>query len=183
TCGAPTFASTLNSRFKRSTITSRCNSPIPAINVWPVSVFVSVVNVGSSSANLPSATPILSWSAFVLGSIATEITGSGNSIDSRITGCFSSQSVSPVAVSFNPTAAAITPQWTPAIASREFAYICRIRPTRSRLSLAVFNTYEPAFKTPEYTRKNVNLPTNGSDITFNANAENGSLSSAGRVVS
>src|SRR5699024_762656 len=40
---------------------------------------------------------------------------------------------------------------------------------------------EPAFKIPEYTRKNVNLPTNGSAITLNANAENGSLSSAGIV--
>ena len=42
-------------------------------------------NVGSSSASFAKAIPILSWSAFDLGSIATSITGSGNSIDSRIT--------------------------------------------------------------------------------------------------
>src|SRR5690625_7880028 len=66
-------------------MTSRWSSPIPEINVWPVSGFVSVVNVGSSSANLASACPIRSWSAFVLGSIATEITGAGKSIDSKIT--------------------------------------------------------------------------------------------------
>ena len=53
--------------------------------VSPVSGFVYVLNVGSSSASLASAIPILSLPAFVLGSIATEITGSGNTIDSRIT--------------------------------------------------------------------------------------------------
>ncbi len=30
--------------------------------------------------------PSLSWSAFVFGSILTSMTGSGNDIDSRITG-------------------------------------------------------------------------------------------------
>ena len=44
--------------------------------------------------------PILSWSAFVLGSIATEITGVGKLILSKIIGDFSSQRVSPVVVSF-----------------------------------------------------------------------------------
>ena len=38
------------------------------------------------------------------------ITGSGNSIDSRITGCCSSQIVSPVVVNLNPIAAAISPE-------------------------------------------------------------------------
>ena len=45
-----------------------------------------MVNVGSSSANLPKATPILSTSACVFGSTATPITGSGKVIDSKITG-------------------------------------------------------------------------------------------------
>ena len=48
--------------------------------------------------------------ALVLGSMATLITGSGNSICSRTMGCFSSQSVSPVAVSFSPTMAQISPE-------------------------------------------------------------------------
>ena len=40
--------------------------------------------------------PILSWSALVFGSTATEMTGSGKVICSRTIGYFSSQSVSPV---------------------------------------------------------------------------------------
>ncbi|MNP48730.1 hypothetical protein D3C76_1428670 [compost metagenome] len=58
------------------------------------------------------ATPILSWSALVFGSTAIEITGSGKFMDSRITGYFSSDRVSPVMVSFRPTAAAISPAYT-----------------------------------------------------------------------
>ena len=54
---------------------------------------------------LLSATPSFSWSAFVFGSIASEMTGSGNVIDSRTIGCFSSQIVSPVETLFRPTAA------------------------------------------------------------------------------
>src|SRR5699024_6607491 len=69
------------------------------------------------------------------------------------------------------------------ISSREFACICKIRPTRSRLSFTEFLTYEPESNVPEYTRKNVNLPTYGSDITLNASAENGSLSPALRITS
>ncbi len=38
--------------------------------VSPVSGFVDVLKVGSSSANLTKASPSLFWSAFVLGSIA-----------------------------------------------------------------------------------------------------------------
>ena len=53
--------------------------------------------------------PIFSWSALVLGSMAMEMTGSGKSIASRMIGLSSSQSVSPVVVSFRPTAAAISP--------------------------------------------------------------------------
>ena len=43
-----------------------------------------------------SAMPIFSWSALVLGSTATEITGTANVMDSSAIGCFSSQIVSPV---------------------------------------------------------------------------------------
>ena len=49
-------------------------------------------------------------------------------------------------------------------------------PTLSLTSFVEFNTYEPLDKCPEYTLKNVNLPTNGSVATLNANAENGSSS-------
>src|SRR6185437_2082599 len=74
------FASTLNSRCMRSTMISRCSSPMPEMIVWPVSASECTRKVGSSSASFWSAMPNLSWSALVLGSIATSITGAGNFI-------------------------------------------------------------------------------------------------------
>ena len=49
--------------------------------------------------------PSFSWSAFVFGSTATWMTGSGKVIDSRTIGACGSQSVSPVVVSFRPITA------------------------------------------------------------------------------
>ncbi len=57
---------------------------MPEISVWPVSSLVRTWKVGSSSARRPSATDIFSWSTFVLGSTATLMTGSGNTIVSRL---------------------------------------------------------------------------------------------------
>ena len=48
TCGLPTLAPTLNSRCMRSTMISRCNSPMPARMVCPVSGSVETWSVGSS---------------------------------------------------------------------------------------------------------------------------------------
>ena len=79
--------------------------------------------------------PILSWSPLVFGSMATEITGSGNSIRSRMTGLSSSQRVSPVVEARRPTAAAMSPAKTSLISSRLLACIWRRRPMRSFLSL------------------------------------------------
>ena len=45
----------------------------------------------------------MSWSAAVLGSIATELTGSGNVIGSRTIGCSGSANVSPVEAWLSPT--------------------------------------------------------------------------------
>ena len=53
--------------------------------------------------------PSFSWSDLVFGSIASEMTGSGKSIASRMTGVFSSHTVSPVETDFRPTAAAMSP--------------------------------------------------------------------------
>src|SRR3546814_10505268 len=53
--------------------------------------------------------PIFSWSALVLGSTLSSITGSGNSIRSRMIGCCGSHSVSPVVVSLRPAIATISP--------------------------------------------------------------------------
>ena len=100
TCGLPTFASTLNSRRRRSRMISRCSSPMPAMIVCCVSSSVRIRNVGSSCARRVSAVAEL-----ILVGLASsarspdEITGSGNAIDSSAIGDFSSHSVSPVRVS------------------------------------------------------------------------------------
>ena len=82
---------------------------MPAMRVSPDSGLVLTRKVGSSSDRRWSATASLSWSALVLGSTLTSMTGSGKVIDSRITGCSGSVSVSPVKVSLRPTAAAMSP--------------------------------------------------------------------------
>ncbi len=88
---------------------SRWSSPIPSMIVWPVSSSVCTLKVGSSSDSLCRAMPSFSWSALVFGSIATEMTGSGNVIASSRIGADSSHSVSPVVVDFSPTAATMSP--------------------------------------------------------------------------
>ena len=122
---------------------------MPRMIVWPVSLSVCTLKVGSSCMSLPSAMPIFSWSALVLGSIATAITGSGKFIASRMTGLSSSQIVSPVWTFFRPTAAAMSPAQTSLISSRLLACILRSRPMRSRLSLVELKTPEPASRWPE----------------------------------
>ena len=57
---------------------------------------------GPRSRARASAPPSFSWSAFVFGSIAIEMTGSRNCMRSRTIGWSSSQSVSPVVVSRRP---------------------------------------------------------------------------------
>ena len=128
---------------------SRCSSPIPAMSVCPVSSSEDTRKVGSSSASRCSAPLSLSWSAFVFGSIATEMTGSGNDIDSSTIGSDSTAKVSPVVVNLRPTAAAISPAPISSRSSRWFACICRMRPIRSVLPVAVFRTRPPAFTWPE----------------------------------
>ena len=60
---------------------------MPAMIVWPVSSSVRTWKVGSSSARRWIAVPSFSWSPLDFGSMATEMTGAGKFIDSRITGC------------------------------------------------------------------------------------------------
>ncbi len=125
--------------------------------------------------------PIFSWSALVFGSTATEMTGSGNTIFSSVMIFSRSHSVSPVMTSFRPTAAAMSPARTSLISVRSLACICSRRPMRSFLSLVGTYTVSPELSVPEYTRKNVRLPTNGSFRILKASAANGSSSSALRV--
>ena len=97
--------------------------------------------------------PSLSWSALVLGSTATEMTGVGKLMDSSTTGLSGSQIVSPVVECFRPTTATMSPVYAASRSSRWFACICRTRPMRSLRSFVLFNTWEPACRTPEYTRR------------------------------
>ena len=106
----PTFAATPYSRVRRSTMISRCSSPIPWMIVWPVSGSLWTRKVGSSWASFWSEPPSFSWSALVFGSMATAMTGSGNFIVSRMSACFSSVSVSPVEAFFSPTTPQISPE-------------------------------------------------------------------------
>ena len=59
---------------------------MPAMRVWLDSWSVLTRKVGSSSARRWSAIDILSWSAFVFGSTASSMTGSGKVIDSSTIG-------------------------------------------------------------------------------------------------
>ena len=108
---------------------------MPAMSVCPVSSSDETRNVGSSSASRWRPWPSLSWSPFVFGSTATEITGSGNVIDSSTIGLSESHSVSPVVVYFSPMAAAMSPAAMASTSSRLLACIRSSRPTRSFLSL------------------------------------------------
>ncbi len=86
---------------------------MPLITVWPLSISLATRKDGSSCAKRLSAMPIFSWSALVLGSTATSMTGSGNSIFSRMMGFAGSHSVSPVVVFFSPHSAMMSPASRP----------------------------------------------------------------------
>ncbi len=122
---------------------------MPAMRVWLDSASVLTRKVGSSSASRWRAIDILSWSAFVFGSTASSMTGSGKVIDSSTTGLSSAVSVSPVVVFLRPTAAAMSPALTWSISSRWLACIWRMRPTRSFSPFVLLNTYEPVLSVPE----------------------------------
>ena len=113
---------------------------MPAMMVWPVSLSVRTRKDGSSIASFCSEAPSLSWSALVFGSMAMSMTGSGNSIRSRMTGRPSSHSVSPVVTPLRPTSAAMSPARTSSISSRLSACICTSRPTRSRFCFTELHT-------------------------------------------
>mmetsp|Transcript_35983 Transcript_35983/g.94661 ORF Transcript_35983/g.94661 Transcript_35983/m.94661 type:complete len:235 (+) Transcript_35983:894-1598(+) len=149
TCGAPIWHSTLNSRIMRSQMISRWSSPMPSITVWPDSSSREKRKDGSSAASLMSAFVILSWSAFVLGSTDTLMTGSGKSIFSRMTGALGSHSVSPVVVSLQPTSATMSPARATSMSVRSLAFISSMRPMRSRLPLTELRTEVPFSRTPE----------------------------------
>ena len=113
---------------------------MPLMIVWPDSWSVETRNEGSSAARRLSATPIFSWSALVLGSTDSSMTGSGNSIRSRMIGLAGSHSVSPVVVSFMPAMATMSPAKASLMSSRLLACISSMRPIFSFLSLTELST-------------------------------------------
>mmetsp|Transcript_33077 Transcript_33077/g.84832 ORF Transcript_33077/g.84832 Transcript_33077/m.84832 type:complete len:209 (-) Transcript_33077:1068-1694(-) len=183
TCGAPTTHSTLNSRCMRSTMISRWSSPMPSMTVCPVSSSREKRNEGSSAERRTSASDILSCSFFEAGSTATLMTGSGNSIFSRMTEAAGSQRVSPVVVSLRPIMATMSPACARSTSVRSTACISRRRPTRSFLFLTELSTVVPLAMTPEYTRAKVRVPTKGSFMILKARADMGALSDEGLLVS
>ncbi len=103
TCGLPTLAPTLNSRCMRSTMISRCSSPMPARMVCPVSGSVVTRSVGSSCTSFCNRHAQLFLIGLGLG-LDGELNHRLREIDrfsSRI-GFFSSQIVSPVETFFRP---------------------------------------------------------------------------------
>ena len=128
---------------------SRCSSPMPRMMTWPVCSSVLTRKVGSSAISLAMPWPSFSWSALVFGSTASEMTGSGKTIFSRMIGFFSSHSVSPVVTDFRPTAAAMSPALTSLISSRLLACIFSRRPMRSVRPLVELITEEPEVSVPE----------------------------------
>ena len=83
---------------------------MPAMISWPVSSLVKHLKVGSSSAKRWRPWDILSWSAFVFGSMAMLMTGSGKVGGSRAMSKSSLQRVSPVVMLRKPTKAAMSPE-------------------------------------------------------------------------
>ncbi len=127
-------------------------SPIARSSCSPV-VDRSTRAVGSSSSIRWRAAPILSRSAFVCGSIATDRDGSGKSIGGRMTGFSRADSVSPVSVAASLATAPISPAWSSPIGS--WSLPCRssswpIRSSSSRFGVpGVGLAVERAAQDPE----------------------------------
>jgi hypothetical protein len=125
---------------------------MPEMMSWPVSASSLVVKVGSSTDNTWRVSLSLSRSDRVLGSMATEMTGTGNFIFSNRRGQPSLPTVSPVLASFMPTRTAMSPALISSSGSDLFACMRRMRVTRSRFFLPTFHTVEALLMEPEYMR-------------------------------
>jgi hypothetical protein len=120
-------------------------------------------------------------SAWVFGSIAIEITGSGNSIDSSTIGWRGSQSVSPVDTVFRPTTATMSPAKASGISWRLLACIWSSRPTRSLRSSAHVQHLLARLHAARVHAQVAQVPDVLVAHQLEDERENGSLSSALRV--
>src|SRR2546427_295530 len=129
-----------------------------------------------------SAFEILSSSPRVLGWIANEIAASGNVIFGSSNGCVSSQSVSPVCVSFSFWATPISPGPSASTFFWVFPWSHETCPIRSRAPRPGFRSVESARTVPLVTRNSESLPMCGSLRVLKTSAVTGALASAARRV-
>ena len=125
---------------------------MPLMSVWPVSLSAFTLNVGSSSWSTSRASPSLSRSAPLSGSIDWLTTASAKVIDSSTIGCCVSQRVSPVLVSFRPMTATMSPAGAASTSSSPrlgSAWTWKSLATFSFLSLVGLRAREFDRRTPE----------------------------------
>ena len=130
-------------------MTSRWSSPIPEISVCPVSSLSLARNVGSCRFIISRTSESFFRSRLVSGSIAIEITVSGNSIDSRITGASVSHSVSPVMLLRGPMTPTMSPASHFSICSRRSACTAHSWAMFSFFCRSGFHIRLPALSVPE----------------------------------
>lgn len=147
TCGAPVATSALNSRFMRSTYTSRCSSPIPAMMVSPVASSVAARKVGSSLVKRASALATFAEAFLSFGVIASLITGSGTCMLLMEHSVRPSVKVSPLAQS-TPKSATMSPAWLRSMSSIWFACMRTSRPTLTRFPVRVLTMVSPLRSAP-----------------------------------
>ena len=180
TFGALSSTSTPYLRFKRSTATSTCSCPEPETMISRLSASRSMCSAGSSSIILWSACVAFSSSALLFGCTANEMTASNAGSFGKSTGAFSSESVSPVAVSLSLATAQISPAIAAGIGDCFLPSSRKSCPKRSFTSRLVLSTVESLVARPETTRSTESLPAKGSMTVLNTSAANGAAGSAGR---
>ena len=147
-------ASTLNARFMRSTMISRCSSPMPEMTVCPVSSSVRTRNVGSASDSRPSG----STSSLRRSSTSARSPHRrplGNVIASSPIG-----SIDPAAYVGGPRLIRCRRDVAANISGFLALFACIWTSGRcAPCSWVGLSTVSPVLTEPEYTRKNVSLPT------------------------
>ena len=122
---------------------------MPLMRVCPVSSFSRARKVGSCRFIISSTSESFFRSVELSGSMAMEMTVSGNWIDSSRIGSWASQSVSPVTECRRPMTPMMSPASTASTCLRSSAWIRQSCGTFSFLSLPGLSTRLLAFSRPE----------------------------------
>ncbi len=161
-------------------MTSICICPVPERMISWVCGSRWVSSARSSSTRCCSACEAFCSSPLVLGRIAKEMTGAGRSAAGKMTGDFSSHSVSPLVVSLSLATATISPGSALAIGDCFLPSSRKSWPKRSRTPRVELSTVASLTARPETTRKIDSLPANGSITVLKTKAENGAAGSGAR---